>query len=101
MRYGTLPVVRATGGLADTVIDAAAQPNSGTGFSFGPADPAALAEACRRAIAAFDDRAEWSAIQQRAMAVDFSWSGPARDYVAAYGRAINLAGDRVRSSAAV
>ena len=99
MRYGTLPVVRATGGLADTVIDADAQPDAGTGFSFGPPDPAALAETCRRAIAAYRDRARWPAIQQRAMAADFSWRGPTRDYVAAYERAIELAATRARPAA--
>ena len=50
LRYGTLPVVRATGGLRDTVIDVDADPENGTGFVFGPAEPVALAEACRRAM---------------------------------------------------
>jgi starch synthase len=99
MRYGALPVVRATGGLADTVIDADGSPDSGTGFVFGPADPAALAQAARRAITAFGDRAKWSAIQQRAMATDFSWSRPAREYVSAYERAIDLAATRARPAA--
>jgi starch synthase len=84
MRYGAPPIVRFTGGLVDTVIDADAEPDHGTGFGFGPAEPAALVEACRRALAAFDDRARWSAIQQRAMAADFSWRQPALDYAAAY-----------------
>ena len=52
MRYGTVPVVRATGGLRDTVIDADLDPERGTGFVFGPAEPVALADACRRAMAA-------------------------------------------------
>ncbi len=91
MRYGTLPVVRATGGLADTVVDADAERDTGTGFVFGPAESAALYEACRRTIAAYEDAPRWEAIQQRAMAVDNSWAGPARDYVAAYDRAIEAA----------
>lgn len=90
MRYGTLPVVRSTGGLADTVIDADEQPATGNGFSFGPAEPAWLAEACQRAMAAFAEQERWADIQQRAMATDFSWNGPARAYVAAYRRAISL-----------
>ena len=55
MRYGTPPVVRRIGGLADTVIDADADPRAGTGFVFGPAEPGALVEAVRRAIAALAD----------------------------------------------
>ena len=49
MRYATPPVVRASGGLADTVIDAGEQPDRGTGFVFGPASPEALVDAVRRA----------------------------------------------------
>jgi starch synthase len=84
MRYGTPPIVRFTGGLVDTVTDADSDPANGTGFGFEPAEPAALIEACRRAMAAFADRPRWSDIQQRAMAADFSWRGPALGYVAAY-----------------
>ncbi len=84
MRYGTPPIVRFTGGLVDTVIDADYQPDAGNGFGFGPADPVALVEAVGRAMAAYADRDRWAAIQQRAMAADFSWRGPAQEYVAAY-----------------
>jgi len=84
MRYGTPPIVRFTGGLVDTVADADEEPTIGTGFGFGPADPAALVGAARRAIAAFSDRTRWREIQRRAMATNFSWAGPANDYVAAY-----------------
>jgi starch synthase len=91
LRYGTLPVVRATGGLRDTVIDADESPDAGTGFVFGPAEPVALVEACRRAMAAIRDPARRRAIQQRGMAVDFSWRGPARDYAQMYRRAQEIA----------
>ncbi|HYI23520.1 MAG TPA: glycogen/starch synthase [Candidatus Limnocylindrales bacterium] len=91
MRYGTVPVVRATGGLVDTVVDATTDPAAGTGFSFGPADPAALIDACTRAAWAMSDPQLWRWIQLRAMEADFSWSGPARDYVAAYRRAAEIA----------
>ena len=94
LRYGTLPVVRATGGLRDTVIDADADPDNGTGFVFGPAEPVTLADACRRAMAALADEPRRRAIQQRGMAVDFSWRGPARDYARMYRRAIEMAADR-------
>jgi starch synthase len=91
MRYGTLPVVRATGGLADTVFDADEQPAIGNGFSFYDEDPAALADACRRAMTALADQPRWQQIRARAMAADHSWRGPARQYVACYRRAIEIA----------
>jgi len=91
MRYGTVPIVRRTGGLADTVIDADDQPQTGNGFSFDDADREPFADACRRAMAALSDRPRWREIQARGMAADHSWRGPARDYVAAYRRAIEIA----------
>ena len=91
MRYGTPPVVRATGGLADTVIDADAEPEAGTGFAFGPAEPGALADAIARACAAWADRPRFAAIVARGMARDDSWATPARAYDAAYRRALELA----------
>ncbi|HUG47045.1 MAG TPA: glycogen/starch synthase [Candidatus Limnocylindria bacterium] len=86
LRYGTIPVVRATGGLADTVRDAD-EHSDGNGFSFLPADAAALADACERAMAALADERRWRAVQQRGMAQDFSWRRPAAEYLAAYQRA--------------
>ena len=89
MRYATPPVVRASGGLADTVIDADEDPARGTGFVFGPADPSALTEAVRRALVAMEDEARFRAIQANGMARDHSWRVPAREYEAAYRRAIS------------
>ncbi|HEY7598939.1 MAG TPA: glycogen/starch synthase [Candidatus Limnocylindrales bacterium] len=91
MRYGTPPIVRATGGLIDTVTDADADPARGNGFVFGPAEAAALVDACRRAAAAMADAPRWATIRERAMATDFGWSGPANEYLAAYARARQLA----------
>jgi starch synthase len=89
LRYGTIPVVRETGGLADTVRDAD-QHREGNGFTFVPAEPAALAQACERAMAALPDEKRWRAIQRRGMALDFSWRGPAAEYLAAYERAAGV-----------
>lgn len=86
LRYGTIPVVRATGGLADTVRDADRQAD-GNGFSFGPPDAEALADACSRAMSALSDDLRWRAIQGRGMAEDFSWARPAAAYAHAYERA--------------
>lgn len=83
LRYGTPPVVRATGGLADTVIDAA-DVRHGNGFVFGPATGGALLEAVQRAIAAWHDPERWRRLQKHGMARDSSWQDAARHYVALY-----------------
>jgi starch synthase len=92
LRYGTPPIVRATGGLKDTVVDVTEHPESGTGFQFGPAEPAALVDACERFIAMFEaGGAAWESLLDRAMAVDFDWrrsSAPA--YIEAYERAVAI-----------
>jgi starch synthase len=91
LRYGTPPVVRRTGGLTDSVVDATAHPRKGTGFVFREATPAALVGAVRRAIALRADPRAWAALRARGMAVDFNWdSGSAPRYLEAYRRAINI-----------
>jgi starch synthase len=79
-RYGTPPVVRATGGLADTVKDGE------TGFVFERAESGALAAALRRAVAAHRDPARWRTIQRAGMQRDFSWRAAARQYADLYSR---------------
>jgi starch synthase len=92
LRYGTPPIVHATGGLRDTVIDVDAHPRIGTGFTFEEATGEALVAACSRFVARFSAAGPaWEALLDRGMAVDFDWrtaSAPA--YVAAYQRAIAL-----------
>jgi starch synthase len=86
-RYGTVPVVCRTGGLADSVTDCNAQSladGTATGFSFAPADSAGLLEAVGRALAAYHDRGVWAALQRNAMARDFSWRASAAQYLAIY-----------------
>jgi starch synthase len=84
LRYGTVPIVRATGGLDDTVEDADAAPESGTGFKFHEYTPRALVEAVRRALSAFQDPALWAAIQARGMRQNHSWDASAQAYVKVY-----------------
>lgn len=84
MRYGTVPLVRHTGGLADSVIDADLDPADGTGFVFEPADPEAFIQAARRTVTAFGDHPVWAGIQERGMRQDLSWAGPAQRYEALY-----------------
>lgn len=82
LRYGTVPIVRATGGLADTVKDAA-EPG-GNGFRFTDYTPAALVDAVRRALDLFRKPNEWKKLQQAGMREDFSWDASAREYVKVY-----------------
>ena len=87
LRYGTVPVVRRVGGLADTVVDAGAQAladDTATGFVFGPESAEALIDAVERAIAVFRRGEPWRMLMRRAMAQDFSWDHAAREYIALY-----------------
>lgn len=87
LRYGSLPVVRRVGGLADTVVDAHAETlaaDTATGLVFELATPAALDEALQRAQALYADRAVWQRVMRRAMAQAFSWAAAARHYEALY-----------------
>jgi starch synthase len=93
MRYGTPPIVRRTGGLADTVVDADEAPGAGTGFAFDEPTADALLAATRRAmrLRSSADRRGWDGVVARGMARDWSWeSGPAREYVDAYERAMSF-----------
>ncbi|HQQ35006.1 MAG TPA: glycosyltransferase, partial [Rugosibacter sp.] len=84
LRYGTLPIVRATGGLADTVIDAS-DTRRGNGFVFDQATPAALLAAIRRAVALWHDNPRrWKTLQHRGMSADLGWDLPARQYANLY-----------------
>jgi len=85
LRYGTPPVVRGTGGLADTVIDAADE-RHGNGFVFGPATAEALFEALRRAADAYQDPSRWRRLQRQGMARDSSWTESAGQYADLYRR---------------
>lgn len=86
-RYGTPPVVHATGGLADSVVDcsdATLRDGTATGFMFAEPAPQALFEAARRAHAAYSDPPVWRRLQSGGMAKDFSWSASAARYAALY-----------------
>jgi starch synthase len=83
-RYGTLPVVRATGGLVDSVIDAADFPKTGTGFKFSDYNPDGLMWGLHRAMETFRDAKQWRTLQKNAMKQDFSWDVSAREYVKVY-----------------
>jgi starch synthase len=87
LRYGTVPLVHETGGLADTVRNFDAATGAGTGFSFGEYSPQALLGTLRWALGVFTDRQVWARIQAAGMQQDFSWEASARRYVEVYERA--------------
>jgi len=84
LRYGTVPIVRATGGLDDTVQDFVAKTKHGTGFKFDAYDGRALLKAIRTALDAYRDPELWRAVQANGMAKDFSWKASAAAYGTQY-----------------
>jgi starch synthase len=86
LKYGTVPIVRATGGLEDTIDE---QPNGGgNGFKFWGYDPWALMNALKRALGTFRNKKEWTDMMKRGMVQDFSWNAPAKEYERVYERVI-------------
>jgi len=88
LRYGTIPVARAVGGLADTVHDVDADPRRGNGFTFAQYERAAFSGALARALRAFGRGEGWVALRDRAMREDHSWAASAARYVELYRDAI-------------
>ncbi len=87
MRYGTLPIVRKSGGLADSVIDVSPEKGSlqsGTGFVFENSNSADLLACIRRALDCYRQPISWHRLQVNAMRQDFSWERAARNYLDLY-----------------
>jgi starch synthase len=84
LKYGTIPVVRATGGLDDTIQDFRAAGRTGNGFKFEDAAPEALLTSLRQALEIYSRLDLWSALIRNAMASDFSWTRSAGEYLALY-----------------
>jgi starch synthase len=89
LRYGTVPVVRRTGGLADTVVNYNPRTGSGTGFVFDEYSPVALAACVVRALTEYRRPAVWRHIVRAGMKVDFSWTSSAKEYSKIYKKAID------------
>jgi starch synthase len=86
LKYGTVPVVRATGGLDDTIEPWDARTGKGTGFKFSEYSGEALLNTIHAALAAYKDRTGWQKLMRNGMARDFSWNNSAKEYVRVYER---------------
>ncbi len=84
LKYGTVPVVRATGGLEDTIQEYSASTMAGNGFKFSDYSAEALLGAVRKAVSTYRLPVRWRALIQTAMACDFSWDRSAREYIRLY-----------------
>jgi starch synthase len=88
-KYGTIPIVRKTGGLADTVHNYNPRTGDGDGFVFEEYSSAALLDAVERAIGVFGKKTIWTKLQERVMEYDYSWDASAKEYVTLYNQAIS------------
>jgi starch synthase len=90
LKYGTVPIVRATGGLDDTIEPFDLEHGTGTGFKFAEYSGAALLYCVRQALQYYQDETIWNRIQLNGMAKDFSWKAPATEYAKLYAAALAL-----------
>ncbi|MFZ2023922.1 MAG: glycogen synthase GlgA [Terracidiphilus sp.] len=90
MKYGTVPIVRATGGLDDTIEEWDPEQGTGTGFKFAGVNPLDLLAEIDRAIEAFHDKKGWQKLMRNGMARDYNWSVPAKEYVKVYEAAVRM-----------
>lgn len=84
LRYGTVPIVRATGGLDDTITEFRPSTGNGNGFRFSRYDSGELLKAVQRAVALFADTTAWRKLMKNGMAQDFSWETSAKKYIQVY-----------------
>jgi len=94
LKYGTVPIVRATGGLDDTIQDFDPERDEGNGFKFKEYSVPALRNAIQRALQAYRDRAVWERLMIRGMSADFSWGRSAAEYLNVYQETLNRKKDR-------
>jgi len=88
LKYGTVPVARKTGGLADTIIDETTNKGKGTGFLFDEYEGEALLKCVQDALAFYRNKRSWKSLMKRGMKKDFSWKKSAKEYLALYARAL-------------
>jgi starch synthase len=90
MRYGSVPIVRSTGGLADTVEEYDPTTGQGNGFAFDEYSEEALLAAVKRAVETYRHKDTWRTLMERGMRADFSWRASARKYVELYHKALEF-----------
>lgn len=100
-KYGTVPIVRKTGGLADTVTEFYPATGKGDGFTFEEYTAKALHGAITRAVGAFSRKASWKKLVEKVMEYDYSWGASAKKYVALYRKALSKIGIRISPGAFV
>ena len=100
LKYGTVPIVRATGGLDDTIESFDLESGTGTGFKFEEYSGAALVRCVQRALQLYEDERIWKRIQLNGMAKDFSWKGSAVEYAKVYAAARAVRGSGQTASSA-
>ncbi len=88
LRYGTVPIVRVTGGLADSISDSG--DGEGNGFTFRSYNAHDMLDACLRAKAVYENKDDWSALVKRALKCDFSWERSAQSYIGLYEEMVTL-----------
>ncbi len=88
LKYGTVPVVRATGGLDDTIIDYDERTGQGNGFKFSAYDADDFFQAIERALSLYAKKPQWTRLVKHCMTYDFSWEQSARRYLELYGKAV-------------
>jgi starch synthase len=98
LRYGTIPLVRKTGGLADTVKNYSQKAGKGNGFVFTDYSSSAFLKAARAAVKTYGDKAAWKGLVMRAMQEDNSWESSAREYVKLYKKAAQKGAARSKKS---
>ncbi|MGH7930078.1 MAG: glycogen synthase, partial [Candidatus Binatia bacterium] len=98
LKYGTIPIVRAIGGLKDTVEDYDTGTRTGTGFVFMPYDSQELLGAIDRALQVYREKPRWTALRRRAMNKDFSWAGSAQMYDELYRQLVDPQAEKPRAS---
>jgi starch synthase len=90
LRYGTIPVVRATGGLDDTIEEYDSQTKTGNGFKFQEYSAAALLASLRKAVSVYRQKERWQLLLEKAMSSDFSWGRSAAEYLRLYEKISSL-----------
>jgi starch synthase len=88
LKYGTIPIVRATGGLDDTIQEFNQASGKGTGFKFKQYDASKLLKTIKDALTLYHDKGEWEKLTRNAMEADFSWKISAKKYVELYQKAL-------------